>query len=519
MNKLQSQIKRLTVILITFTLIISCSSSREVTSYSELADARFSEDPIRVLTVGSDYYTFETFTYNDSTISGEGTREVGYSEESFEGSIYFDDIAFIERLKTNGWKGVWLVPAVFNIAGGVYSLMQPPNFNITRPEGSCPFLYAFDGSEYHLEAEAFSTAISKALETETFHLMPNLVVDEGKLKVRISNERPETHIFNSINLFAVDAPSASEVVLDNHNRVWRLSASRMPSTVQDQYGNEVTRAFMEKDGKFWKSGRVKKYDRLDFRDTLLVTFKQTEGAEEALLRVDAINSTLINEVYGLAGSLVGDETLGFYQTLEQEPELQQFFKDWIDRSSLKVEVKRKAGWKETGRILPEANEVVFSRAMLIENLDEVDGELTLRISSMADVWHVDALSIDFEVTGPLAMEPVSLIDLEATGPAAELEMLKAISDQDSSYAMILPPDHMDLTFDANSTRAMEHPVYIMAARGYLYEWLPEDGGIPEDMIPDWFRNMDSSDMIAFFTRQEDLMLRSVYNRWQQGNHR
>lgn len=519
MKRLDNRFPALTLMLLVVAFTVSCSSSRPVKTQNELTEARYSGDPIRILTEDSNYYTFDSFSYDDSTITGVWSRGFGKSEEIFEESLYFEDIVFIERLKTNNWKGLWLVPATISLAGGVVSLMQPSNFEITRPEGSCPFLYAFDGSEYHLEAEAFSTAISKALETETFHVLPNLVPKGGELKVRISNERPETHLFNRIRLHAVDAPTESEVILDIYNRAWALSEARPPLMGQDIHGIDVSRAIREKDGTFWKSDMDMDFARSGFRDTLVVKFRKPDGAEEALIRVDAINSTMINEIFGLAGSLVGDETLGFYQTLERDPELQRYFKGWIDRSSLLVEIKRQTGWVEAGRILPEANEVVFSRGMLLENLRETDGEfLTLRISSMADVWHVDALAVDF-AAAPLAMEPVPLLSLEVSGPAGESAMLEAIRDNDSTYAMILPPDYMDLTYDATSTGHMINPTYVMSARGYLYEWLPENGGIPEGLIPNRFRNMDSSDMIAFFTHQEDLLLRTVYKRWQQGSGR
>ena len=501
----------ISLLLSTLAIAISCSSSREVTSYSELSDAGFSGDPIRVLTEDSQYYTLNTFSYSDSMISGTGTHRVGNEEETFQGSLEFSEIVFIERLKKNGWKGLWLIPVASSIVGGVFSLMQPPTFEITRPDGSCPFLYAYDGTGYRLEAEAFSTAISKALESRTFHLLPSLKPAEGELRVRIANERPETHLFNEIKLYAVDAPAESEVVLDTRNRAWALHHPYQPAGAYDMYGKDITEELHRKDNRLWKTDRKPVASRQGYRDTLLVHFSNPELSESAILRVDAINSTLINEIYSMAGVLVGDETLGFYHTLEEDSVLQNYFRSWIQRSSLLVEVQNGSEWEEAGRILPEANEVIFSRALFLENLDTTGGQLSLRISSMADVWHLDAITVDFAPTGPLAMKTVPLISLQGTGSADDEYLQKAISESDSLYAMTLPPDQIDLTFNASVADDMAHPNYVMAAKGYLYEWLPETEEISHEIIPEWLLDLNHRDMLALLTQNEDLLIEALYN--------
>ena len=68
-----------------------------------------------------------------------------------------------------------------------------------------------------MEAEAFSTAISKSLETQTHHLLPSLNPVKNELKVRIGNQRPETHLINDVDLYAVDAGDFSSLVLDINN--------------------------------------------------------------------------------------------------------------------------------------------------------------------------------------------------------------------------------------------------------------------------------------------------------------
>lgn len=488
-----------------------CYSSRSIRQFSELDKAYVSGDPIRALTVDSILYTFDTFSFTDSTLNGEGNRRLDGVTENFKGSLKFSEIVFMERFRSNGWKALWVVPMAVAIVGGVATLTETSEFSIRRPAGSCPFVYSFDGSEFILEAEAFSTSISQALEAETFHVLSSLGAIEGELNVRITNERPETHLFNSVNLYAVDAKNSSSVVLDTQNSVWAVNNAIPPKVAYDHSNRDIIETIATRDGKYWKSDLKNISSGSDFRDMLEVQFELPQGISEATLIVDAINSDLITEVYRSIGAVVGDESLAFYRSLEQDPALKDYILDWIRKSSLLVEIAGRNGWNEVGTLLPEANVTSFSRAIRLKNLDDIRSPVTLRFSSMADVWHVDALSVDYSRQKPLAMHALEMTSAKASIDDTGLE--RAVSNSDSLYAMILPPDYMDLVFDSTPADKMQAPVYVFAARGYLYEWFQATEKRHSSGISNGFGDIDRSEMLKLFIKQENMFLHAIYTRW------
>ncbi|HKI44993.1 MAG TPA: hypothetical protein VKA08_06610, partial [Balneolales bacterium] len=217
------------VLIIALLLLSGCYSSRRTVTFTGLKVAEDMKEPVRVLTVNSVLYTFHTFSFTDSTISGKGSVKMRGGTKDFEGTLRFSDILFIERYKMNYWQLLCIVPMTVAVGFGVSALLEPSKFELRRPiEGSCPFIYSYDGSKYRLEAEAFSTSVSKVLEAETFHVLPSLKPVNNELKVRVSNERPETHVVNSVHLFAVDAGNAASVVLDTNNRAWSVRNAISP---------------------------------------------------------------------------------------------------------------------------------------------------------------------------------------------------------------------------------------------------------------------------------------------------
>ncbi len=490
-----------------------CFATYQLENKTELQQ-RDGKGPIRALTVDSLLYTLETFSFNDSLLSGRGTLKQHGLTAPFDGSIPFSHIVFIEGLETSYWKAVWVIPMMAGVVGGLATMMdEHPKFNIHRPSGgSCPYVYAFDGTQFKLEAEAFGTSISKALEAQTFNLLPSLVPVDGRLTVRVSNERPETHLLNSVHLLVADAREASSVVLDIDNVLWPLPHAVPPAAARDHSGKNILIDIVNKDRCYWKSDLAHTAPFSAFRDELEVQFDLPRGASEATLVIHAINTELITEVYRSVGAVLGDATLLFYHALEQDPELQSNIREWIRECNLRIEVANGTNWKEVGMMPPEANVAPFSRAIRISNLGGLQGPLRVRLSSLTDVWRIDAVSIDFSPVQPLPLHQLEIISVSASD---QMNWEGAIKSSDSSYALILPPNYLDITFASAPTIGLQKPVYILAAQGYLYEWFSQSIEHASSVVSATFTESDRIAIFKLLIKQRDIFLPPIYAGWRK----
>lgn len=505
------------LLIVSGSVITGCYSTSQVETKQELLFLSVDDNPIRLLTTDSKIYSFKQFTYTDSTISGEGIRIEGRTEEVFEGSLRFDEIVFIERLEQNNWQAFWIVPMAVGIAYGLPMLLESSFLDVrillpSQTNGSCPYIYSFDGSDFVLEGEAFSTSISRSLESETFHMLHSLQITDDELLVRVSNERPETHLVNKVQLFAVDTHDASSAILDTENTAWPVYEPASPVFAQDHSGNDILGLVQQQDGNYWISDMKNSRAFSGFRDQLDVTFTLPGDRSEAIFIVHAMNTDMVTQAYQMVGTILGDETLHFYQALETDPEMKELVTDWIEKTSLVVEVEQDDGWIEVDRILPEANVASFSRAVRLENLDQFDDSLNVRVSSLTDVWRIDALMLDTSEVTPLQKQPLEMVSVRSS---IGKEWEETISRSDSSYALLMPPEYMDIRFDPAPARQMDDPRFIFAAQGFLYEWFPDLGDLALFGLTLDLDDIDRVELLKLLIQQEDLFLPPIYAKWSE----
>ncbi|MFH5885633.1 hypothetical protein ACG2F4_15085 [Halalkalibaculum sp. DA3122] len=60
---------------------------------------------------------------------------------------------------------------------------------------------------------------------------------------------------------------------------------------------------------------------------------------------------------------------------------------------------------------------------------------------------------------------------------------------------------------------LEHPEFIFAAEGFLYEWFPEADEASAIAISNLIKGADRKEMLKLFRQQEQLFLDAVYARW------
>ena len=504
------------IILLSIVSLSGCFSSRQVKTYSELNELE-GAGPIRVLTVDTLLYTFKSFTFNDSSITGIGEVHRGESTSIFNGTLPFSNVLFIEHLSVSFWKGAYMIPLSAGIAYGLATTLgKESKFDIYSAGSSCPFIYSFDGTKYHLEAEAFGTSVSTALEAQTFSVLHSLKPEDGMLKVRISNERPETHLLNSVHLYAADASDGTSVVLDVDNNLWSLSHTSAPMEASNSSGKDVLTELSQTDGTCWKSDLSHTSAFSGFRDEIDLEFQEQRDGTDVLLVVNAINTDLITEVYRSVGALLGDATLQFYHALEHDAELQKKLRAWILDCSLRIEIADGTEWKVVGVLPPEANVTPFSRAIRLRNITTTNGKLRIRLSSLTDVWRIDAVQIADAGFRLLELHPLELRACIASDGSSRAE---EIARADSSYALILPPEYIDLTFDGGKTNVMRNPVYVIAAQGYLYEWFPDAKENSLFSVPTAFTADNRIALLKSLIAQKDIFLPPLYAQWKKESNR
>ena len=141
-----------------------------------------------------------------------------------------------------------------------------------RLEGSCPFLFAYDGehmqfvtdliwrSPLGLRINAQDTATVSQTEDWVKVRRDQLAAVQGFYEIRITAELWETHFFDHVSLMAVDHPIDTDVFVDERFvvpppalKVYAVAPPQPVARAVDDTGRDVTEIIRARDGRFLDS--------------------------------------------------------------------------------------------------------------------------------------------------------------------------------------------------------------------------------------------------------------------------
>ncbi len=499
-----------------------CATSRKITTRSELASLA-GVRPITVYAREDRVYRLVRHALGDSAIEGSGTMTQRVGRVPFEGSIPFGEIiavktdsrSFMKGLAVAGLTAVFLAQVIEG-TGSSDGLTVTEDVRYIGPSGgggtSCPHVYAWDGARYTLQAEPFGTAWGRALTLTTVHLLPAAREESGVVRLRLANERPETHYIDSIQLFAIHLGASAGAVLDVEGRAWSLSRVSAPSAAHDEKGRDLLPEIAAADGRMWECDASSLTVGSGYDDVLELEFARPRDASAGSLILTGTNTDLWSVVYGQVCRWFGDHTAVLAHAVETDPELIATLRAYLRDASLEVMVWNGRGWKAAGAFSPEASSVTFTRALRIHIPEAAGDTVRLRLRSLADVWKLDAITVDWSVATTLPMEPVPLSS--AIGPQGE-DLRDVIGGADGRHAVLLPPERVELTFASIQSTPRKRVAYALAGRGYLHPWEPDAAvaGIEPLILP--VPEERRVELLKEFLRHRDLALEAVYDEWRK----
>jgi len=463
-----------------------------------------------------DLYQLRIESMSVDSISGIGSKESTDldAREAFKGTLPLDSIDLILMNEINNGRSILINVSAMLLLWNSFNSFQGPNqpaLEEAEYGGSCPFIYSWNGHNFHLEAEAFGTALGKALETETSSLLYGLTNDEKVLRLRITNERPETHYINTVRLSAVTHDPEAMPVLSDQDIPWPLYQSVSPVRAEDHTGRDIKPLLICEDGKYWESDLSQVTINSALRDQIEVSFvRPDDQPADGSLLLRLINTDLITSVYHNVFGFLGDETLLFLRQLEQAGPTTDLLQDWIQKCGLQVEIKKHKIWYQAGVILPEANFVPFTRLIRLDFSDIKEDTVCLRLSSLPDVWKIDLVAMDWTPVLPLERQPVTVKSARSNYGNDLSHLLRS---EDQNYAVLFPGEYVEIFFERSMPIKKTKVSYIVQTRGYLHEWLnrlSEDS--PLTSIGHMFGGK-KIDLLYYLMQHERLLLPPIYEDW------
>ncbi|MGB4837532.1 MAG: hypothetical protein WBP08_00935, partial [Saprospiraceae bacterium] len=140
--------------------------------------------------------------------------------------------------------------------------------------GSCPYIYSYDGKNYHLDSETFGGSIFKAAQRTDIDNLDYLKEHKGYYQLRLTNELDETQYVDEFKLLIADHPKGKQVIPSFDGKLHVLNTLKSPERATDKDGNNVLHLIKSKDEKVWISNPFNRNPEIpgDGRDAMEVEF-------------------------------------------------------------------------------------------------------------------------------------------------------------------------------------------------------------------------------------------------------
>ncbi|MBN1224219.1 MAG: hypothetical protein JXB23_13310 [Candidatus Aminicenantes bacterium] len=426
----------------------------------------------------------------------------GYTKDKTKKDLPFSSIRSVRIEKADKgmmivYSGVGLVLAWLAI--GSATAPEPP------PTECCPFIYSFDGENFHLDAEPYGAAICEGLKRTEWSELEHIEEVNGRYIISVANELDETQYTDEITLVVVDHPHDVAVVPDTQGRVHTIKHPVRARRVVNSRNEDVTRFFTEKDGIFWQ-GHVPKIgcsDNLDLREDLIFEFPKPEYAKEAKLVVNACTSQWGAQMGKRFLSLYGNQVSDWYTEVNKHgPAFYQVL-SWYQKQELyllQIRVETTAGWKSMGTIFGSGPFASKDKAYILDICDIPGETLRIRLTPPIDFWRIDSLAMDYTEDIPVEIHEIGACRAETNLGQDVLHKLYAA---DSVYhAMPDIGDSFEMTFLSPPACGNSDRTVILKACGYYDIHLPIMNSAPRKDVLDQIYG--GSDFTLRFAREEFL---------------
>jgi hypothetical protein len=332
--------------------------------------------------------------------------------------------------------------------------------------GSCPYVYSWDGTRYVFEAEPYGGAIARGLEKDDYSELGQLQEEDGRYKLRMTNEVDETQMTNLTELWVVDHPEGTRVVLDVDGKMHTVSAPQNLLSAHDAEGHDLLPWLRSTDHLIWEPPPVPDASG-SLQGDIVMTFPKPVGATQVKLVANATTSLwgsmMIKKIVALRGRDVGM----FYLALNHSKSVRRQLTAWEEREELyrlKVYVEEPTGWEVRG-VLPGTGTFNSMDRILPLDVSHVQGDqLHIRIHPTAGFWALNSFAVDYTPDSPVRMEkvkPATAQDLQGK------DVLPELAAVDGRYlAMPNIGDSADITFAAPPASAGAERTVFLHTRGY-----------------------------------------------------
>lgn len=386
----------------------------------------------------------------------------------------------IETYDVNTKKTILVTSGV--ILGGILVVGIVGYFIAMATKESCPFVYAYDGTDFKFEGEIYSGAIYPSLERHDYLALPNLQPANNEYYIKLTNEVKEIQYTNLAELVIIDHETGSEVLIDKFGTIHTLTTIQQPQQAQSLNGEDVSEIIAEKDNRIYVGNLERQEDKL--MDGMVLNFTKNVGADSANLVIRAKNSPWLDYVFGYFCNLHGDfhEQWRAMQKSAPATQLQRWAQD--QGIPLSVYIEKNGEWQFVD-YFNLAGPMAQKNDVLTLDISEIQSdEIRVKLEYGFAFWEIDYVALGFSTIVALDEQTVSLTSAVDQDGDDMSDLL--LQDDDQYQVLSEAGQQVSIQFPVPQTDpAMKRSIFLHS-KGH-YEAIRNPEGTPDMTFLNSFR--------------------------------
>ena len=404
----------------------------------------------------------------------------GYSEkESGKISLPIKDIQKIEVYDKD--TGATTASWIFSALGVTIGVLGVIFVILLLTKSSCPFVYAWDGTDFIFTGEIFSGATQPGLERDDYLPLHRISPSEGKYKLKLTNEVYEIQSLNSARLICIDHPADISVLIDKYGTPATFHIPLPPAMATNSSGKDILQIISTKDTLNYSGDETG--DGKDGIEEIIMKFPKPLNCATGKLVIRAKNSFWLDILFMRFHKLFGEKynTFAANQESASGEDLKRFLLE--QKIPLSVYLERDGKWQFTDNF-NIAGPMAFRDDVLSLDLNGISSDtIKIKLETGFLFWELDYAGMDFspnETVLTSAVEVSTALDNNGT------EVKDLLYSRDKNYLVLKEVgDEVLLDFNEPPVQDMERTLFLHTS-GY-YKILREQKGYADRKTLKTFR--------------------------------
>ena len=416
-----------------------------------------------------DLYVLENWSIdaNASTVTGTGklynfNRDL-LSEGQFDVPVNPIVIAETNQIKGSAGAGVL---AGLTVITGIFTAIC-----IANPKacfGSCPTFYVYNGEDYIVQSEGFSSSICPALEEKDIDALYRIKPTSKDFTIQLKNEAYETHVIRSANLLALQKPEGGRVFSTPGNEFYQTINITEPSSALATEGDISEKLCM-----FDGVERFSKADSNDLaeKEIIELSFNNVHSDSTGIIiaaRQTLLTTFLFYQTLSYMGTKTGDWLANFERNNNQFKPILNNLRSTLGNIDVLVQNEKDEWIKvgEVGETGPISTDIKIVPLLTHLNTAEETNSLKVRLRMTKGLWRIDYAALG-EIIDKL--EPIVIPPYSSSPQFSESSDVAGLLTNPDSMLVTFPGEEYLLNYelpeDYNNYELFIEP------GGYYLEWM------------------------------------------------